>query len=195
MERAPALQPGLFFMGREEVSSGFVAEFRRALDPLREMERRKMRSFRGSISARYGMHFAITGVGFVPLFRDGVRGESKLRADELVEVVEYDPVRHCIMAIGKAEPPLDSPLHWFAHRCFPQNRAFVRFAGDEDARPDGDIPRLDINPAVYDSGVCLKIMEALKEGHALALGDGSVLVTGADLPTACGSLLECLRSE
>lgn len=36
--------------------------------------------------------------------------------DDVVEIADYDPVRHSVLAIGVKEPSPDVPIHWLAYR-------------------------------------------------------------------------------
>lgn len=36
--------------------------------------------------------------------------------DDVIEIADYDPVRHSVLAIGVKEPSPDVPIHWLAYR-------------------------------------------------------------------------------
>jgi hypothetical protein len=189
VEPKGCLTPGLFFMGREEVPPALAQSVRQGLEPLREMTAVAGREFSGSVSRRHDMHFAVTSGTFIPRFREGTPGEASLTGGELVEVVDYDPVRHVLMAVGRAEPALAAPLHWFVYRCFPQRGACLHMHAGEGAQLPDDLKVLEVSPGAFDSRVCLTISGALKEDPVVGLGDGSVVATGPDLAGACEALL------
>jgi hypothetical protein len=57
-----------------------------------------------------------TGTGFI-INTDNI-GTSEDTPDELVEVIDYDPVRNNMMVIGNEPPVLDAIVHWFIYRGF-----------------------------------------------------------------------------
>ena len=189
-----ALQPALFYIGREEVSQTLVTGVREGLSPLRDLPVRIGRGFSGSISTRYGMHLAITGKTFTPVFRDDLMMESSLTTADMMEFVEYDPVRHSLMINGIGEPPVSAPMHWFAFRCFPHRRSCLHMRPVEDLALPGSLERVAVDPVVFDSNVCLRIMETLKEHPVVGLDDGSVIATGSDLGAASRRLVDALTN-
>lgn len=61
----------------------------------------------GSFSLRAGARFVISparSAGGIP------------RGEEVVEVADYDPVRHTALVIGLTEPSPDAPIHWLVYR-------------------------------------------------------------------------------
>jgi hypothetical protein len=107
----PGLGMSIFFVGRERcrLPEGL------ALAALA----RRLRGVPASISLRTAQGFVITSTG------EGEFGHSE---ENVVEVREYDPVRHSCLAIGLTEPGIDTPVHWMAYRTDEQARAaaFVR---------------------------------------------------------------------
>jgi hypothetical protein len=59
---------------------------------------------------------------------------SRFSEDDVVEIADYDPVRHSVLAIGLKEPSLDTPLHWLSYRTDPASgaAAFVKFEGKKE---------------------------------------------------------------
>jgi len=77
-----------------------------------------------SLSMRCAGRFAIGAQSASP----------QLSEDDVVEIADYDPVRHSVLAIGLKEPSLDTPLHWLSYRTDPASGAiaFVRFDGRKE---------------------------------------------------------------
>jgi hypothetical protein len=78
-----------------------------------------------SLSLRTAQGFVITSAG---------HPQSPRSEETVVEVRDYDPVRHSCLAIGLLEPGIDTPIHWMAYRTDELTRAaaFVREAGRID---------------------------------------------------------------
>jgi len=111
---APAIGMATFFVGRERcrLPEGLV---------LAALARR-IGDIPASLSFRTAQGFAICPAGHRP----GPPSE-----ETVVEVRDYDPVRHSCLAIGLVEPGIDTPIHWMAYRTDETARAaaFVREAG------------------------------------------------------------------
>jgi hypothetical protein len=111
---APVIGMSTFFVGRERcrLPEGLV---------LADIVRRQ-NDIPASVSLRTAQGFVIASTGD----RHGPPSE-----ETVVEVREYDPVRHSCLAIGLTEPGIDTPVHWMAYRTDELARAaaFVRDAG------------------------------------------------------------------
>jgi len=104
--RVPVLGMSTFFVGRERcrLPEGL------ALAGLM----RRLGRVQASVSMRAVRGFVITA-------QDG--GAGPFSEDDVVEVEDYDPVRHSCLAIGKKEPSGDTPVHWMAYRTDELTRA------------------------------------------------------------------------
>lgn len=60
-----------------------------------------------SVSLGYGKRILINAKDVD--FRD-------LERQDIVEIVDYDPIKHLVLAIGKKYPSLDTPVHWIIQR-------------------------------------------------------------------------------
>ena len=87
-----------FFVSRQEVASPITGELLR----LRLFLRREY-----SI-----MSPIVVSIGF----GSRVIINSVWSEEEFVEIVDYDPVKNIVLAIGRSEPHEETPLHWMIHR-------------------------------------------------------------------------------
>jgi len=128
----PGIGMSTFFVGRERcrLPEGL------ALAALA----RRMGGIPGSVSLRTAQGFVISSIGD----RNGSPSE-----ETVVEVREYDPVRHSCLAIGLMEPGVDTPVHWMAYRTdeMASAAAFVRDSGRREGveyvtirHPPGSFP-------------------------------------------------------
>jgi len=113
----PGMGMSIFFVGRERcrLPEGL------ALAALA----RRLGEVPASVSLRTAQGFVVASTGD----RDISHSEEKV-----VEVREYDPVRHSCLAIGLIEPGIDTPVHWMAYRTDERARAaaFVRDSGGRE---------------------------------------------------------------
>jgi hypothetical protein len=114
---APGIGMSTFFVGRERCRLPEGLELAGLA--------RRLNALQGSVSLR-------TARGFLISSAEGRRGPPS--EEDVVEVRDYDPVRHSCLAIGLREPGLDTPIHWMAYRTDELARAaaFVWDAGGRD---------------------------------------------------------------
>jgi hypothetical protein len=97
--RALGLGPTTFFVNRERCR---LPESLLLMDAMRLLG-----GVPCSVSLRAGGRFIISS------------SESRAGAfseEDVVEIADYDPVRHSVLAIGLKEPSPDTPIHWLAYR-------------------------------------------------------------------------------
>ncbi len=97
--RALGMGPTTFFASRERCR---LPESLLLVDAMR-----RLAGVPCSVSLRAGGRFIISS------------SESQAGAfseEDVVEIADYDPVRHSVLAIGLKEPSPDTPIHWLAYR-------------------------------------------------------------------------------
>lgn len=104
--RVPVLGLSTFFVSRERCRLPEGLALAGILQRLEDLG--------GSVSLRAVRGFCITSQD---------RRSGTVSEDDIVEVEDYDPVRHSCLAIGKKEPSGDTPIHWMAYRTDELTRA------------------------------------------------------------------------
>jgi hypothetical protein len=98
-QRALGLGPTTFYASRERCR---LPESLLLVDAMR-----RLAGTAGSVSLRAGGRFLLSSAEAAA----GNRTE-----DDVVEIADYDPVRHTVLAIGVKEPSADVAVHWLAYR-------------------------------------------------------------------------------
>jgi len=98
-QRALGLGPTTFFASRERCR---LAESLWLVDAMR-----RLRGVPCSVSLRAGGRFILSSA-------DSAAGSQT--EEDVVEIADYDPVRHTVLAIGVKEPSPDVAVHWLAYR-------------------------------------------------------------------------------
>jgi len=104
-KRFPNVLFQTFFVSRDTSNCpliGDVLKFCKKLDELKLFN-----DGGGSISLRYGKRILINGED-VDL--------SSMRQDDIIEIVDYDPSKNIVLAIGKKDPCIETPVHWLIQR-------------------------------------------------------------------------------
>jgi hypothetical protein len=79
---------------------------------------------------------------------------------DFIEVMDYDPVRHVALVVGKREAPLEIPILWLLHRAFPGAMSCAILPGYSEGEPQvlEKSPRGSFEEA-------MSVARALKEVH------------------------------
>jgi hypothetical protein len=101
-QKALGLGPTTFFASRERCR---LPESLLLVDAMR-----RLRGMPCSVSLRAGGRFILSSA---------TSAAGNLTEEEVVEIADYDPVRHSVLAIGSKEPSPDVAIHWLAYRTDP----------------------------------------------------------------------------
>jgi len=144
----------------------------------------------GAVSARQMHHVVMSGAG---------ADVGALALEDFVELVDYDPVRHVALLVGRRDAPGEAPLLWLLNRVFPGAQLVCVVPGDHgrEVQPLDRAPRGSFEEA-------LAVGRALKSpggpsmaGPALAVLErvGLVLVVppAQDIAAAIAAVLDAPR--
>ncbi len=56
---------------------------------------------------------------------------TKIKRENLLEIVDYDPVKKVLLAIGPGEPLIETPVHWMIHHARDDVNAIVQINKEE----------------------------------------------------------------
>jgi len=70
-----------------------------------------------SISMKYGNRVLINAKGI---------DFYKLKPDDFLEIVDYNPLKKVLLLIGPKEPRLDAPIHWLIHHARDEVKAIFQ---------------------------------------------------------------------
>lgn len=134
-----------------------------------------------SLSTRTGSGFFINTANFEP---------KNFNRDNIVEVIDFDPVRNNMMVIGNEPPANDAAFHWFIYRGFPnvfgilcinESELFDHFQTDQK-------PVLNVDDEIMDTNFALKILRSVKDSKIILLNDQTIIIVDETLSEAYKSL-------
>lgn len=70
-----------------------------------------------SVSLRYGKRILMTAKNID--FR-------KIKDEDFLEIIDYDPFKKVLMAIGLKEPRIETPIHWLIHHARNEVNAIIQ---------------------------------------------------------------------
>ena len=160
-----------FFVSRERSSSPQIEEiigFCKKLGEAKLLEEGK-----GSVSIGYGNRMLITG-------EDALL--SSLSSDDIVEVVDVDPIKNIVLAAGKRAPSKQTPVHWLIQRARHDVHVVVFLPNKKIT--EYNISDLPVTECMAPSGtidLAKEVLKALRNGKTIIVKDTGLLLVGLTL--------------
>lgn len=95
----------VFYVSREETNCPLTLEMIKTGKNLKEKEILTDKNS-ATISMKYGKRI---------LINSKVKDFSKIQKEELMEVVDYNPLNNNLLVIGPKDPKVETTLHWMIH--------------------------------------------------------------------------------
>ena len=95
----------VFYISKEETNCPLIIEILKISKKLKEKNIIK-KDNDATLSLKFGKRIIINGV---------VNDFSNIKKKELLEVVDFDPIKNNLLLIGSTEPKIETPLHWMIH--------------------------------------------------------------------------------
>lgn len=128
----------------------------------------------GSISTKFRNKFVVTS---------STADFHNIGAEDIIEVMNYDPVRNSILAIGTKDPSPDTPLHWFIYRAFPTARAAIHIH-DELVLNNFRALKLPVTSRkleIFNAQTSLDVLSELKKNNYIIIKEHGSVVIGRNL--------------
>jgi len=120
-EKIPNISFQTFYASKEEVNCPLITEIVRIGKKIKEQSNPKDISS-VIISLRFGRRIIING---------DYNDLSSIQRDEMLEVVDYDPVRNVLLVIGPKTPKTDTPVHWMIHNARNDVNCVIQLNGEK----------------------------------------------------------------
>lgn len=105
-----------------------------------------------SVSLRYGKRMLINAKNI---------DFSKIKAEDFLEIIDYDPFKKVLLLIGPKEPRIETPVHWLIHHARNEVNAIIQI---DDAQLVGQLEKkLPITEKEYPIGSLDQIKEILRK--------------------------------
>ena len=115
-----------------------------------------------------------TGSGFLINSENISSGENEL--DNIVEVIDFDPVRNNMMVIGNKPAANGTVLHWFIYRGLPEINAIIILEDQEilERFNTGAFSKLVYKDGIMNVDLAIKVLKFVKESN-ITLLFGSII--------------------
>ena len=168
-----------FYVSRETSACPFLADLNNFGKKIRSIKMFNHSNF--TISISYGKRMVIT---------TKENNIAQVQSEDVIEIVDYDPIKQVLLVIGKNEPSSDVPIHWIIHHAREDINAVVQIQNNDIlSRISVELPmtKSKLSGSVIDQAKM--ILQALRKGKTIGLKNMGVLSVGVNLKEIEESLI------
>jgi hypothetical protein len=167
----PSPEQQIIFVSRETSNCPLIAEMIRLGQRLKELGIPD--SDVGIVSLDYGKRLLINGKNM---------DIKKLNHHDVVEIVDYDPLKNIIMVIGTKDPCLQTPVHWIIQKARHDINALLQINSKVFVeRLKGTLPTTEKETTAGSLEQAKEILKTLREGKTIIIRNESVLCAGINI--------------
>ena len=182
----PSMFFQVFYISKEETRCPLVFEIIKTGKKLKE-ERILDEGCSAVISLGYGKRMLING--FVEDF-------SNIRREELLEVVDYDPIKRNLLVIGPCEPKPETSIHWMIHYARDEVNVVIQI-NDEGLIDElkNKIPTVEKDGVIGSIEQVKNVMKHLRDSRVVGVKNLGVLFVGSSVEEVENLVLETIKKD
>ena len=164
-----------FYISKEESNCPLITEIVRFGKKI-EKQRLSKDITSLTISLRYGRRIIING---------SYNDIGAIKRGEILETVDYDPVKKILLTIGPTEPKIETPLHWMIHHARNEVNIVVQLNGEKIVEKlNGKIPSTEKEqmPGSFES--IKEVLKVLRYSKSVLIKNQGVLFVGGSVKDA-----------
>ena len=109
-----------FFISKETSKCPYIVDIIKLCKKIDDFGLIKKGSF--SISLTYGKRILINAKDF---------DVKNIQKHDIVEIVDYDPIKGNILVIGRKDPCIETPVHWIIHKARSDINAVIQISNEK----------------------------------------------------------------
>jgi len=161
-----------FYVSKEETNSPLLIEIIKIGKKLKESGLLK-EDTSATISLGYGKRI---------LINSEVEDFSKIKKEEIIEIVDYDPIKNNLLIIGPAEPKVETPVHWMIQHAREEITATIEIHDSGFAEKlNKTMPIVDDKYPISSVEHIKEILRGLRDSKKIVVKNESVLFIGTNL--------------
>ena len=107
---------------------------------------------------------------------------TNLNYQDIIEIVDYDPVKNIILAMGKQNPVIETPVHWIIHHARDDVNAVIQLNGEKIVNQFSE--NSPITEREYPSGtieMAKEVLKTLRKSKKIVIRNIGCLFVGINL--------------
>ena len=168
-----------FFVSHEQSTALLVSDIIRAGKNLEK--KGVLEDSQGVISLEYGKRMLITG---------NYASIQDLKREDIVEIVDYDPVKKNALVIGQNQPDVETPVHWLIHHAREDVHAVVQLNSKKLLEKlSKNLPVTEEEHPPGSLELAKEVLKTLRRGKRIVIKNKGALFVGASLSEVEGLVL------
>lgn len=161
----------IFSVSRETSNCPLIPEM---VQLSRELDRLGIRDDEtGVISVDYGRRLLINAK------QSGVK---TITQQDVVEIVDYDPLKNIMMVIGPKDPTLDAPVHWIVQKARQDINALLQINSITlFKRFQTKLPTTENTPPAASLEQAKEILKTLQKGKTILIKEKGIVFAGINI--------------
>jgi hypothetical protein len=118
---------------------------------------------------------------------------KKMKQQDVVEIVDYDPLKNIMMVIGTKDPCLETPVHWIIQKARHDINALLQINSKtlfEKLRETLPTTEKETQPATLDRAK--EILKTLRTGKTILIKNEGILFAGINIKEIQNALINYL---
>lgn len=157
----------IFYISKEETNCPLILEIIKISKKLKEKDILKKDS-EAFFSLGFGKRMIINGT---------VKDFSEIKREELLEVVDFDPIKNNLVLIGSAQPRIETSLHWMIHHARDDVNFIVQLKKTDLTDKIKDVDVTDKYP-VGSIDNTKEVLKALRNSKKVVIKNNGLLFVG-----------------
>ena len=180
---APVLQT--LFVSRETSNCPLISEMIKLGQRLEELGLADKET--GIVSLDYGKRLLINAKNV---------DVKKMKQHDVVEIVDYDPLKNIMMVIGTKDPCLETPVHWIIQKARHDINALLQINSTtlfEKLKETLPTTEKETQPATLDRAK--EILRSLRDGKTILIKNEGIVFAGINIKEIQDALFKYLGDQ
>jgi hypothetical protein len=162
----------VFYTSKEETNCPLVTDLIKIGKKINEKGILKQQD-KAIISFRYVKRILINGM---------VQDYSEIKRKELLEIVDYNPVKNNLLVMGTSEPFIETSIHYMIHNAKKEIKIVLQINKEKILQKiDDEIPILEDKYPINSIESIKEILKAMKNENIIGIKNNRLLFVGKDI--------------
>lgn len=171
-KKIKSLPMQVFYTSKEETNCPLMIDLVRISKKLKERGILKEEK-QATISFSYGKRVLINSL---------VQDYSQIKRSELLEIVDYDPIKNNLLVMGLAEPLIETSIHYMIHHARKEVKVVLQINEEEMfEKMKNNISILKNDYPINSIEFIKDVLKYLKDTKIIGLKEDRVLFVGKDI--------------
>ncbi|MDX1799110.1 MAG: hypothetical protein R3255_10715 [Candidatus Lokiarchaeia archaeon] len=162
----------IFYLSRESCKSPIISDFIRITKKLEELNLDYLVE-KIVISIKNGKRMIINGLG---------QEYQNINYNDIIEIVDYDPIKNTILVLGKTKPLPETTLHWIIQNARDDINAIIQInVNEKQINKLPNLPKTNTKYSTYSLEFAKEILPLLRNNNIIIINNQTILFVDRSL--------------